>query len=66
MQSLLWTGRLVLNLNPIENFWEIQELKFTIIQEYESLPQNILNKLVNSIPKRVGDVIFSHARHLDN
>ena len=69
------------DLNPIENVWGIlarrvyaegkhfgslQELKLTIIREWEALPQDLLKKLVNSMPKRVGDVIFHHGRHLDN
>lgn len=62
------------DLNPIENLWgiltrrvyeggrqynSIDELKNAVIHCWEEIEKDTLEKLINSMPKRVYDVIFS-------
>ena len=69
------------DFNPIENLFGIisrrvyqegkhfgseQELKKAILKEWESITPDILENLVNSIPKRIGQVILRRGRHADN
>lgn len=63
------------DINPIEHLWDelkrrlrngdhqpqsIEELKLRIQQEWDSLPQNCIQKLIQSMPSRLAAII--HAR----
>ncbi|TMW48876.1 hypothetical protein DOY81_006040, partial [Sarcophaga bullata] len=66
------------DLNPAENLWgilsaeiyksgmiykSIKELKETLIKKWDKIPQNELQKLINSMPLRLNEVIKNRGGH---
>lgn len=73
IQFMEWPSRSP-DLNPIENVWgilvrkvyanyrtydSVSSLKTAIVEEWENLEQKIIENLVNSMPKRIFDVILA-------
>lgn len=63
------------DMNPIEHMWDelkrrvrarqpvaqtIQELKTAIEEEWEMIPQNFIERLINSMPNRMRAVVDAH------
>lgn len=66
------------DLNPIENVWgllarkvyangkqfdNVRDLKTAVLRAWSEIDQSYLKNLVDSMPKRIGDVIFAHGGH---
>ena len=79
IELLGWPARSP-DLNPIENLWGIlvqkvyagnrrfyslNELGTSIQAAWKSIDQDILNKLVDSMPKRLNDVIVANGKSID-
>jgi len=37
-----------------------------IFKELEAITDDILEKLINSMPKRIGEIFSRHGRHIDD
>lgn len=77
IQSLVWPSNSP-DLNPIENVWyllkrklhgkeydSVENLKNNIINEWNKLDNNIINNLINSMPKRLQQVIENNGDRID-
>lgn len=67
------------DLNPIENLWgilvrrvykenrqfnSVEELKNTILKEWQAIDQKIIENLINSMPNRIFDVVSKHGNSI--
>ena len=48
-----------------KHFGSVQELKSAILKVQEAISLQILEELINSMPKRIGQVILRYGRHVD-
>jgi transposase len=65
------------DLNPIENLWRIvkakiarravarkvEELEVQVQEEWSAIPQETIENLIDSMPRRVAEVISSRGGH---